>query len=164
VIKLSMVRDAAVSAACLALAAVAAEELGAFPRQLPRPGEIPLAGTRHGWLCTGDGTRGGQARRLRPATAAEAEASAASRAAGDGGWFGLTLTGEIVPVGDPRFTAYAGRGWADDHVEAVFVATPGGTPAPPPAPPAGEDSDTTGSPGAAPAAPAGGTIPGATAS
>lgn len=126
-IKLSTTRDLAATVAGLALAVMAADELGVLPPRLARRPGIGLAPTRHGWLCGADGLSRDRARRLRPATEAEAAASAASRAAGDGGWFGLAKAGDVVPVGDPRF-ARAGRDatyYGDDRVDVVFVADPG---------------------------------------
>jgi 8-oxo-dGTP diphosphatase len=137
-IRLAFVRDLALTAAAAGVAAMAVDEVlpGRYRPAWTRPAPAtPLPATRHGWLYTADSYGQDRARRLRPATATEAALSAASRAAGAGGWIGLTTDGEAVPAGDPRLTGgttpgevavyMASRG---QHIESVFVAG-GETPA-----------------------------------
>jgi hypothetical protein len=128
--KLSTLRDLALIVGAGALAALTAEEIGPITGSTRG---IPLAPTPHGWLYKGADWRDGDATRIRPATGPEAAAAAASRQAGNGGWFGLTATGEIVPVDDPRWTL-AGRSHGADRIDAVFVTGGGLSNARPPRP------------------------------
>ncbi|WP_163549467.1 hypothetical protein [Candidatus Frankia nodulisporulans] len=59
-------------------------------------------------------------RRWRPATEAEAIASAESRAAGDGGWIAL-VGGHVTALTDPAVLTGAGR-YTPDQVEIAYVA------------------------------------------
>lgn len=150
-IKLSAVRDVVLSAAGVALVAMAADDLLDLPVRPARRNAAELPTTAHGWLFQAElGTD--RARRLRPATAGEAAASTASRIAGNGGWFGLSRTGELVGVDDPRFTT-AGREYGPDAIDPVFVpqtktttVTPPAAPARPALPAAAGDADLAGEP------------------
>lgn len=131
---LSTVRDLALIAGAGALAALAAQELtGHTGPTGPRAGR-PLAPARHGWLCKADRIDG--AVRIRPATAAEALATEVSQAAGDGGWFGLSLTDSGADIVHATDTAWARAGhhtYIGGVVEPVFVTdhpTAGIPPAP----------------------------------
>ncbi|SBW21090.1 hypothetical protein FDG2_1897 [Candidatus Protofrankia californiensis] len=119
-IKLSAVRDLALTAGAVALAALAADDVLGLPVRPERRTSGELPATAHGWLFQADPLGADRARRLRPATAAEAAASTTSRIAGNGGWFGLSRTGDLVDVDDVRF-ARAGREFGPDAIDPVFV-------------------------------------------
>jgi hypothetical protein len=76
---------------------------------------------RHGWLFLADQGLGEPAR-LRPASAAEAAASRASRSAGHGGYIGLTSAGKVLAPADPAYVTGAGR-WTGEHgrIETCYV-------------------------------------------
>lgn len=127
-ITMTTLRDITLSLGALSVAAFAADELsgGRLGRSLRQRGtqaDIPPA--RHGWLYTLDSLAGTEVRvrALRPATAAEATASANTAAAGDGGWFALDTDGTIYDVDDPAVLARAGRSWTE-RIDIVYVATP----------------------------------------
>ncbi|WP_322755912.1 hypothetical protein [Frankia sp. Cas3] len=119
-INLSAMRDLAVTGGALALLAMAADDLGLLPTR-PRRKADALPAVRNGWLYSVDGLAGDRVRRLRPATPAEVSASAASLAAGEHGWFGLTADGEVIGVQDARFITHAGREWGPNRVDVVYV-------------------------------------------
>ncbi|THJ74937.1 hypothetical protein [Candidatus Frankia alpina] len=119
-ISMTVLRDLALTAGALGVAAMAAQELD----RLTRPGAAELPPTRHGWLRTLDGMSGDRARRLRPATDVEAAASAASRAAGDGGWIALAGS-RILPLTDPQVLARAGQYSATERIEVAYVDADG---------------------------------------
>ncbi|ADP83816.1 hypothetical protein [Pseudofrankia inefficax] len=125
------VRDLALAAGGAALAAMTVTELAdrrtAHPVPTPgRPAAPARPGVRHGWLFLADYS--GEPARLRPASAAEAAASRASRSAGHGGYIGLTAAGEVLAPSDPAYVAGAGR-WTTEHgrIDTVYVD---GAPAP----------------------------------
>jgi hypothetical protein len=123
-IAIRTLRDLAVVAGGVAITALAVQELDRPAR--PAAGGTGLPATRHGWLCQLDGLDSDRPRRIRPATAAEAAASAASRAAGDGGWIAVTSGGQILALDDPAVLAGAGRYYsATDRVDVVYVDTTG---------------------------------------
>jgi len=114
-------RDLALTVGGVALTALVARELADQPGRRPATGDgLPAA--RHGWLHGLDGVFGDRSRRLRPATAAEAAASAASRTAGDGGWIAL-VGGHVRQLTDPAVLVDAGRYTPDrdNRVDIVYV-------------------------------------------
>ncbi|WP_239342434.1 hypothetical protein, partial [Frankia sp. CiP3] len=119
---MSVVRDAALTVGAVAVGVMAAAEFDVFPVRTRRT--VPtdaLPATRHGWVYIADGMSGPRARRLRPATAQEAAASAASRAAGDGGWIGLGTDGQTYRIDDPHVIDHGGRYSATQQVDIVYV-------------------------------------------
>ncbi|MCK9895239.1 hypothetical protein [Frankia sp. AgB32] len=107
-IRISVLRDTALTAGALALTAMAAQELRR-PAYPTLGTDAPMPPARHGWLQVLGGTAGDRTRRVRPATAEEAAASEASRQSGDGGWIAVGDDGRILPLDAPAVLAGAGR-------------------------------------------------------
>ncbi len=119
-INLSVIRDLTLTVGAAAVTAMVADDVLGLPVRPQRHTSTELPVTAHGWLFQADAFGADRARRLRPATAAEAAASTASRIAGNGGWFGLSRTGDLIDIEDVRF-APAGREFGPDAIDPVFV-------------------------------------------
>ncbi len=118
-IRISTLRDTALTAGALALTAMAAQELRRPAYPTPST-DAPMPPARHGWLQVLGGTAGERTRRVRPATAEEAAASTASRRRGDGGWIAVTEDARILALTDPAVLADAGR-YTTARIEIAYV-------------------------------------------
>ncbi|KQC35040.1 hypothetical protein [Frankia sp. ACN1ag] len=115
-ISMTVLRDVALTAGALGVAGMALQELD----RVTRPADTTLPPTRHGWLWALDGQTTDRPRRLRPATEAEAAASAASRRLGNGGWIAIAGGREVLALTDPAVLARAGQ-YTYDHASRVQI-------------------------------------------
>ncbi len=116
-IRMTVLRDLALTAGALGVGAMAAQELD----RVTRPTNTTLPPARYGWLWALDGQTTDRPRRLRPATEAEAAASAASRRLGDGGWIAIVGGREVLPLTDPAVLERAGQ-YTHDPAARVDIA------------------------------------------
>ncbi|WP_163554596.1 hypothetical protein [Candidatus Frankia alpina] len=116
-ISMTVLRDLALTAGALGVTGMAVQELD----RVTRPDTTELPPTRHGWVWALDGQTTDRPRRLRPATAAEAAASAAARRVGDGGWIAIVGGREVLPLTDPAVLERAGQ-YTHDPAARVDIA------------------------------------------